>query len=122
MRQMIRLFRRPHRSQSGKRRVLAVALLAALSGCAQLSQSPPEGLHYVCENDQSFVLTILPTNDIATVDIARMHFTLLAEPAEGDEERFGCSQMTLLRQGEQARFSMDAGQHFTNCRLQKPQD
>jgi hypothetical protein len=105
---------------TGKRQFSTLALLAALSGCAQISQSPTPALRYVCENDQSFFLTIAPTNDKASVEINRMHFTLDAEPAEGSEERYGCSQMIILRNGEQARFSMDAAQHFTHCQLQKP--
>lgn len=120
MQKMMNALSSLHFSPTGKRQFLTLALLAALSGCAQISPSPTPALRYVCEDDQTFLLTIAPTNDKASVEIARMHFTLDAEPAEGAEERYGCSQMTLLRHGEQARISMDAAQHFTRCQLQKP--
>ena len=117
---MINALDKQHLSPSGKHRFFAIFLLAALSSCAQLSQSPTPGQRYVCTNDQTFLLTIAPAGDTATVEIARMHFTLQAEPANGSEERYGCSEMTLERNGEQARISMDATQHLTNCHLQKP--
>lgn len=98
------------------RGILAVGVLAALSGCAPFGLAPAPSVSYQCEDGHDFRLTVAPSGDSAIIEISGMRFSLAAEPPRGSGERYECSELGVWREGDVASLRM--GQPgFTNCRL-----
>lgn len=97
---------------------MLVGVVASIAGCAVQPQSAPV-LGYRCDDGREFSLRISPSTETAEIEIARMRFGLLADPAAGPGEKFSCSVLTLWRQGDMARVEMDGAPQFSNCRLQR---
>lgn len=109
----------PSRGSHHHQRTLAGAILImTLAGCALISPQPPEPVSYRCDNQKTFSVIYPPPGEAATIDIAGMRFTLLPEPGAGAEEQYGCSVLTLRRNGDEARVDMEGDIFYRNCRLQ----
>lgn len=97
---------------------LCLGIATVVAGCAVQPQSP-QTFNYGCDDGREFALRISPSGETASIEIARMHFDLLADPASGSGESFSCSMLTLWRQGEEARVDMEGASHFRNCRVKR---
>lgn len=91
---------------------------AILAGCAVQPQ-PPSAVAYRCDDGREFALSVAPSGDTASIEIARMRFSLIADPPAGKGEQFSCSMLTLRRQGETASVDLEGAPHFSNCRVVK---
>ena len=92
----------------------AFLIAALLAGCAQ---TPPAArpVAYACDAGKGFSVTYHPWGD-ATIDIERMHFSLMREAADGSGERYACGALTLWRSGDTARVDMQGAGVYENCR------
>ena len=97
---------------------LLVGIAASVAGCAVQQQPRPTQV-YGCEDGREFSLSIASSGETADIEIARMHFGLVADAAAGLDEKFSCSMLTLWRQGEVARVDMDGAPQFRNCRVKR---
>ena len=97
---------------------MIVGVVTVLVGCAVQPQSAPV-LGYQCDDGREFSVRISPSTETAEIEIARMRFGLLADPASGPGEKFSCSMLTLWRQGDMARVDMDGAPQFSHCRLKR---
>jgi membrane-bound inhibitor of C-type lysozyme len=50
------------------------------------------------------------------IEIDRMHFGLVTESTAGPGQRYGCSVLTLWRDGDKARVEMEGAAVYENCR------
>lgn len=91
-----------------------VALVVA--GCSVQPQSP-QALSYRCDDGREFVVSTAPSGETASIEIARMRFSLIADLPSGRGEQFSCSMLTLRRQGEMASVDLEGAPHFSNCRV-----
>ena len=103
-------------------RVTALAMFAGVAlvvaGCAVQPQSP-QALSYRCDDGREFAVSVAPSGGEASIEIARMRFSLVADPAAAPGEQFSCSMLTLRRQGDLASVDMEGSQHFSNCRVKR---
>lgn len=97
---------------------LLVGIAASVAGCAVQPQPRPAQV-YGCEDGREFALSISSSGETADIEIARMHFGLVADAPAGPGEKFSCSMLTLWRQGEVARVDMDGAPQFRNCRAKR---
>lgn len=95
---------------------LPLIFAASLSGCAGLSSDRPETANYRCDEGREFSVTYHPGGQTAMIEIDRMHFGLNAETADGQEQRYACSVLTLWRDGDRARVEMEDVPAYANCR------
>lgn len=100
----------------GRTAVFVVAMIAA--ACAVQPPSP-QVLAYACDDGRGFLLSISPSGDAAGIEIARMQFGLLADPAAAPGEQFSCSMLTLRRRGDMASVDMEGEPQFSNCRVKR---
>lgn len=98
--------------------LLVVALLMAdLAGCAWTAAPDPERVAYRCDGGREFALVLGPEGR-AAIEISGMRFALHAEPGDGTGQRFQCSELTVWRDGADARVAFAAGQTLSHCRAQ----
>lgn len=100
-------------------RLFVIALaIAAISGCAT-APKPAAPVAYRCEDGRQFTLDVAPSGDAATINISGMNFQLFREPAASGT-RFGCSVLTVSRDGDVAEVQMEDAPYFRNCRSVQP--
>lgn len=90
---------------------------ALLGGCTAFSPTPPPLVNYRCDDGREFSLAVSPSGETATLEIARMRFGIYAEGADGNEEKFSCSGLTLWLQGDAARLDMGGSEQISLCRV-----
>ncbi|NJD35856.1 MAG: hypothetical protein FIA96_13650 [Betaproteobacteria bacterium] len=100
----------------GRAAVLVVAMISA--ACA-VQPSSPRVLAYACDDGRGFSLFISSSGDSAEIEIERMRFSLVADPAAGQGEQFSCSMLTLRRRGDTASVDMEGEPQFSNCRVKR---
>lgn len=103
----------------GRLHLLALALCIALPACAPLAPAPQTVLRYQCEGGQQFLLSIAATGDGATIELARMRFSLRSEAASGPGQRYSCDVLSVWRDGERAKVDMQDAPHLADCWLQR---
>lgn len=108
-----------HASLCARLQLLALALCAALPACAPLSPAPETVLNYQCEGGQQFSLAIAAAGDAATIELARMRFSLRGEAANGPGQSYSCDVLRVWRDGDKARVELQDAPHLTDCRLQR---
>lgn len=97
----------------------SLAGVAAIVTACAVQPQPPQVLSYACDDGRGFSLSISPSGDSAAIEIARMQFGLLADPAAGPGEQFNCSMLTLRRRGDMANVDMEGEPQFRNCRVKR---
>ncbi len=97
---------------------MLIGAATVLAGCA-VQPLPRPAQVYGCEDGSEFSLSVSSSGDTADIEIARMHFGLVADAPAGPGEKFSCSMLTLWRQGEVARVDMDGAPQFHNCRAKR---
>jgi hypothetical protein len=100
----------------GRAAVFVVAMIVAACAVQPLS---PQVLAYACDDGRGFSLFISPSGDSADIEIARMQFGLLADPAAAPGEQFSCGMLTLRRRGDMASVDMEGEPQFSNCRVKR---
>jgi hypothetical protein len=91
---------------------------AIVAACAVQPQSP-QVLDYTCDDGRGFSLSISPSGDSADIEIARIRFSLVADPAAAPGDQFSCSMLTLRRRGDTANVDMEGERQFSGCRLKR---
>jgi membrane-bound inhibitor of C-type lysozyme len=92
--------------------LLCVVLAIGLAGCA--SQNPARTETYRCYDGRGFSVSY--TERGAGIEIAGMRFVLQPEQASGDGETYGCSELTLWRDGKTASVTLDGTKAWEGCR------
>jgi hypothetical protein len=96
----------------------AVAVSMIVAACAVQPQ-PSQVLGYACDDGRGFSLDISASGESADIEIARMRFSLVADPAAVPGEQFSCSMLTLRRRGDMASVEMEGEPQFSNCRVRR---
>ena len=99
------------------RPLLPLIFVASLSGCAGLSSDRLETASYSCDGGRAFSVSYHPGGQTAMIEIDRMRFGLNVEAPDGPGQRYGCSVLTLWRDGDKARVEMEGVPAYTNCRV-----
>lgn len=85
-----------------------------------MTSAPPQRVNYLCDQGREFSITYPVPEDKIGIEVAGMHFTLDTDSKAGGRERYSCSALTLVRDGQTARLEIDGREVYENCREQRP--
>lgn len=100
------------------RRLITIAMLAGLGGCAALER-PPQAVQYACDGGKRFSVTYQPSGETALIEINQMRFPLRRE-VSASGAKYSCDVLTLWTKGREATLDMEDERTYTNCREAEP--
>lgn len=87
--------------------------MAMIAGCT--SMEPARTETYRCDEGREFSVAFTSRDNIR-IDIAEMSFLLRPESVTNTGTTYGCGVLTLWRDGQTARVTMDQAEELQNCR------
>jgi membrane-bound inhibitor of C-type lysozyme len=100
------------------RRLITLAMLAGLAGCAALERAP-RAVQYACDGGKRFSVTYQASGEAALIEINQMRFPLRRE-ASASGAIYTCDVLTLRTKGREATLDMEGERSYRNCREAEP--
>lgn len=100
------------------RRLINIAMLAGLAGCAALERAP-QTAQYACDSGKRFSVTYHPSGDTALIEINQMRFPVRRE-VSASGAKYSCDVLTLWTRGREATLDMEGEPAYRNCREAEP--